>query len=84
MEWNDATSYARGQRGIAEPNTLETRVGPVTLTVHRFHGLQGWFASTRPVIFDRKPLDSTDLENAKQEAVAGLGAWAASVTEAIR
>jgi hypothetical protein len=36
------------------------------LSVHRWHGRDGWFASCE--LFDRRPLKSNDGESAKLEA----------------
>lgn len=69
MNWIDESSYSRSQRGKAEPDIWSLKGAPDRLTVHRYHGLDGWFVTCRTLGFDVHQLEAEDVEAAKAEAI---------------
>lgn len=69
-EWVDETSYRRGERGKIEPRTWELRTGTdLRVQVHRILFADGWFASCPELHLTNRPLKSTEVEDAKPEAL---------------
>lgn len=70
LVWRDETSYSRGERGVAEPRVLETYVGTLCISVHRYLHLEDvWYVTCHDVGVSMRALSATDLEAAKHEAV---------------
>ena len=43
--WKDVTGYGHGERGTAEPRAWELDLAGLRVTVHRLHGLPGWYGT---------------------------------------
>ena len=69
LEWEDATSYARGEHGKCEPRVWALRFSGGNLLVHRKIHQDGWFYTLRNLWIEDEPLDNVDIESAKKEAV---------------
>ena len=70
QEWEDVTSYKRGERGATEPTMLELRGERVRITVHRHYGCgDTWFATCRRAGVDTRRLAGPTVEDAKRQAV---------------
>ena len=77
--WEDASSYARGERGNVDPKawglTLESEPRPGTfrrstyILVHRYTGCDGWFLTCRDLGLDTRELGDISADEAKQQAV---------------
>ena len=74
-DWEDTTSYSRGERDKAEPREWELAFPNIRIKVHRLHGIPGWFLSCHALGVERKDLKCEDLEKAKAKAVNGIIAW---------
>lgn len=72
MNWTDTTGYARGQQGKKEPTEWTLKSGDLSISVHRYLGLPGWFVSCYQLNIDRKKLQSEDLKHAQVEALTIL------------
>lgn len=68
--WHDITSYSRGEQNRV-PISWELRAGGIRLIVTRRHMLEGWYIAADPW-FDYDTLQSTEIEDAKQEAINAL------------
>jgi hypothetical protein len=73
--WRDGSSYRQGERGAVDPTCWRAEVGLIRLSVHRFHGCEGWFASCVPDIFIRRELTAHDADGARAEALDLLRRW---------
>ena len=73
LEWEDATSYARGEHGKCEPRVWALRFSGGNLLVHRKIHQDGWFYTLRNLWIEDEPLDNVDIESAKKEAVGSSG-----------
>lgn len=65
MEWKDATSYGQdARRGVTEPRIWEARFDSIRMSVHRVHGLDGWYLSCHQLGIDCSqlavPTDTAD------------------------
>ena len=70
LEWTDATSYSQGERGKAAPTIWTAKLGPLDLTVHRLHGIEGmWYGTCHRLEIERRDL-SPDLDEAKAQILA--------------
>jgi hypothetical protein len=65
-EWKDVTTYSQGEKERI-PRIWEVRFGRARLSVHRVHGIDGWYATC--LFWDRKSLQSDTVDEAKREAV---------------
>lgn len=86
MNWKDTSSYSRGEHGVAEPSVWTAEGLPVRIVVHRFVGHEGWFFSVREMMIEKRQLATTDIENAKAEALARtltqLESWVKTIKKA--
>lgn len=69
LTWKDESGYSHGQRGKVEPSVLTCEADYLTVTVHRLHGLQGWFLNCRALDMVDRALDSPELKFAQDQAV---------------
>lgn len=84
IEWKDESgySYTPGRRrGEVEPSVWGFSTPRVRVSVHRYVGIaDAWFLSVHGDLhIDRKQLRSTDLEEAKAEALALIESKLAAV-----
>ena len=91
VQWEDTTSYSRGERGKREPNawTLRLLNGQLRVSAHGLHGRPGiWFVSCHQVQIDTVQLKATTAEEARQEALAvvrlQVARFASALDEAAR
>jgi hypothetical protein len=66
-QWEDATSYSRGERGKVEARAW--RIPALGLTVHRWQGLPGWFMTSHLDGLDKRELEAETAHDAKREAL---------------
>ena len=81
MTWKDVTSYQRGAK--KEPNAWECWADWLRITVHRMHGLDGWFLSARYLI-DQRSIPYADLEKSKTWALGAVKGRLESALNALR
>lgn len=73
MEWKDDSSYSyqKGRRkGEVPPSVVSVTVEGVRIVIHQ-HIYTGdkWNVSCRDLTMDTRPLDTTDLEEAKKKGL---------------
>ncbi len=68
-EWEDITSYSRGERGQVEPSVWRLGEHRTGIVVYRFLGEPGWFLSCLALDIRRVQLGQSELEFAKIEAL---------------
>jgi hypothetical protein len=68
-EWKDATGYNRGERGTVEPRAWEMDLEGLRVSVHRFHGCDGWFGSCHAMGVDRLSLTCEEIADARVQFV---------------
>ena len=73
ITFKDVTSYSRRDKKKI-PQTFEARIAGVRLTVtrHIYYRPDQWVVSTSDDLIHQQPLESTDLQDAMQEAVNTL------------
>ncbi len=69
MNWIDATSYSRRERGSVEPRTWEFVSGGIRVTVSRITGREGWFATCYDVPRVKRVEVGNVLVEAKKRAI---------------
>lgn len=77
MEWNDTTSYTRGERGTVEPKTWTLLLSgsraaynlEIIMTRHRSYEPDVWLMSCRTVGIEHVKLKNKDLRLAQSEAI---------------
>jgi len=74
-DWEDTTSYGRGERGTIDPLAWELALPNIRIRVHRLHVLPGWYLSCYALGVERKDLKCEDVEKAKSKAVNVIMAW---------
>jgi hypothetical protein len=67
-EWQDVTSYSRGERGRKPPNIWQLK-GHLDVQVHRYIHCEGWFLSCRALNLQVEQLTALDADGAKTEAL---------------
>lgn len=84
-DWKDVTSYSYSTpEDKRVPRILEQRSGDLLLTVHRFVGCEGWFATCHALGIDKHDLGDVTLRAAQRNAVAFARAQAHRLAAASR
>lgn len=68
IEWKDATSYSRGQRGCIPPNSWECHIGTVRVWLscgHHYYP-ETWVVSCHSLGIETKELGTSSLIEAEQ------------------
>ena len=65
--WKNTTSYSRGDKERV-PRSWSVELGRFRLSVHRYHGCDGWFASCEP-LFRNRELSAGSDDKRKIEAI---------------
>lgn len=74
IKWEDTTSYRRGERYHAEPQSWEAQVGVIRIAVVRYPEQPAW--SMRCDGCDVEEFDiGTDADAAKEDALEILREW---------
>ncbi len=86
MEWKDATSYSRDERGKDQrvPATYEAKAGPIRLCItcsHIYYKGQ-WVGHAFPIFKDRL-LEAKTQQDAQSELVLAVKEWVAAVASAV-
>jgi len=70
-EWIDCSSYSQSEPHPRTPRSFRLDLGRrgVTLIVTRFHGVDGWVMHLRSFHVDTHQLRSTEIADAKAEAL---------------
>lgn len=71
-DWEDRSSYSQGERGTKDPTIWELERDGIRISVHRWHGLSGWFLTCHALALERIQLASEAAAEAKEEAFAVL------------
>jgi predicted ATPase len=71
VKWKDTSSFNRYEKDRT-PREWTAKVGVFHLTVHRHIHYEPdvWLLSTVPDLFERRELDSKDIEEAKTQSLA--------------
>jgi len=76
IEWKDASSWSQKDSAEARsvPKTWSTIVGPVRLSVtrHIHYDPDTWVMSCNPPVVMQTPLESADIDRAKEQALEKL------------
>lgn len=72
VQWEDVTSYSRGERGKVEPREWLAFSDAVSLSVHRVLYCDGWFWTCYMLDVHRAPLKESTAAKAKREAALEL------------
>ena len=83
MQWKDQTSYSQNEKDRT-PRVLTLEADNIRISVHRYIGLDGWFLSTRPDMFDKSTLVSTNIEDAKIEAIQKVTSRLLEMVESLK
>jgi hypothetical protein len=71
MEWKDATSYSRGDRGKVEPSVWEVESDGLRVALHRWVAVADkWFVTCYDLKIDKQPLSSKHMKVAAKEALS--------------
>lgn len=68
VRWIDGTSYSRGERGVKPARAWDLDC-KLRMSVHRWHGCEGWYLTAPDLRLDKAPLKSADPDDAKAEAI---------------
>lgn len=82
-KWTDASSYSRGERGNVEPSCWDLEGCLMRISVHRYHGCEGWFYSVPELSISGRSLAAKELEPAKIEAVTSIRSHLQSLTKSL-
>ncbi len=82
--WKDVTSYRQSERGTKpEPRKWEAKVGPLRVSIHRFHGAGPvWFVTCHDLQMSARELKSPGIEDARKEGALRVRVVAQSLLDA--
>lgn len=60
--WQDTTSYRGDERGKVEPRVWTASREGLSINLHRWHGLDGWFVTCAVLRIDRVELPNADSQ----------------------
>ena len=80
LQWNNTTSYSQNEKDRT-PRTWQMDVCGIRICVTRRFGLQGWYLICEPW-HSQRLLKSTDVDDAKTEAMELIGRRARDLAKA--
>ena len=83
LKWKDISSHAKGDTD-RNPSSWIAKAGKLSICVHRHIHYPGdtWLASCAP-FFDKKVLETKDIDTAKAEAIAMVRAELKAASDSI-
>lgn len=70
LKWTDETGYSQTEKPPRVPRVWRAKVPGMKISVHRYHGLQGWYLTCLDLDIELQALKPEDVAQARIQASA--------------